>query len=313
MKYRLVESKQTFWNMKKLVLSCIVFLLLWPGVIAAIEDHPDELYQQGRFSEAEKAYAKADMDHPKDIRYRYNRGCAAYQNSDFDGAAAAFSSVLRRADDDAIRFKTLFNLGNASYKKGDFQAATTFYKKALTSRPSSEDARHNLEMSLRAWEKQEEKQKNQQKNQPSENSDKQEENEQEQKTDNPGNSQGDTDQEKKSQAEGNEPLEPSGKKQEKDQHKEADGKSAEKSPEKETDQRKAEGENAPYESPQDLSGPLEPMNSLPEQSEASDEKTTGASLDKRKAEAFLNNVKEDRSKFMQYRLGRRSVPSGKDW
>jgi len=39
---------------------------------------PDELYRKGRFSEAEKAYAGMDMDHPKDLRYRYNRGCAAW-------------------------------------------------------------------------------------------------------------------------------------------------------------------------------------------------------------------------------------------
>ncbi|MDB4265000.1 VWA domain-containing protein, partial [bacterium] len=37
-------------------------------------ESPDELYRKGRFAEAEKAYAQSDMDNPKDLRYRYNRG-----------------------------------------------------------------------------------------------------------------------------------------------------------------------------------------------------------------------------------------------
>ncbi len=52
-------------------------------------ESPDELYRKGRFAEAEKAYARSDMDNPKDLRYRYNRGCAAYQSGDYQAAAAA--------------------------------------------------------------------------------------------------------------------------------------------------------------------------------------------------------------------------------
>ncbi|MCP4665675.1 MAG: hypothetical protein GY849_04835 [Deltaproteobacteria bacterium] len=66
------------------------------------------MHGKGRFAEAEKAYAAADMDHPRDIRYRYNRGCAAYQNSDYKGALAAFSSVIRRTKEEDTRFSSRF-------------------------------------------------------------------------------------------------------------------------------------------------------------------------------------------------------------
>jgi Ca-activated chloride channel family protein len=66
----------------------LLFLSFAQGECA---ENPDELYEQGRFAEAAEAYANRDMDNPKDIRYRYNRGCADYQASDFKGAMAAFS------------------------------------------------------------------------------------------------------------------------------------------------------------------------------------------------------------------------------
>jgi Ca-activated chloride channel family protein len=143
--------------MKKKIFILLIFVFWNVSIVSGAEEHPDELYQKGHFSEAEQAYAEADMEHPKDIRFRYNRGCAAYQNSDFEGAVAAFSSVLKRTGDNEIRFKAIFNMGNAAYKKGDLQAAVTSFKKALTIKPQSEDARYNLELSLRELEKQKEK------------------------------------------------------------------------------------------------------------------------------------------------------------
>jgi len=71
------------------------------------------------------------------------------------------------------------------------------------------------------------------------------------------------------------------------------------------------------ESPKDLSGKLEAANAAPKK-----EGDTGVSsvpftmIDKKKAEALLDNIKEDRSKFFRFQLpGKRKdrVSSGKDW
>ena len=130
---------------------CLLFMLLQNVGLAA--DPPDKLYRQGRFEEAEKAYAKADMDHPKDIRFRYNRGCAAFQHGQYKEADAAFSSVMRRAKDSDVKFRAGFNLGNTAYKQGDYVSAAEHYKAALAANPDSADARYNFELSLRAIEK----------------------------------------------------------------------------------------------------------------------------------------------------------------
>ncbi|MEE9566446.1 MAG: hypothetical protein V3W17_03005, partial [Desulfobacteria bacterium] len=86
---------------------------------AIAAEHPDELYRQGYFAEAEEAYALLDMDHPDDVRYRYNRGCAAFEGLEYQAARAALSSVLRKAEDNEMRFKTAYNLGNTAFMQDE--------------------------------------------------------------------------------------------------------------------------------------------------------------------------------------------------
>ncbi len=73
------------------------------------------------------------------------------------------------------------------------------------------------------------------------------------------------------------------------------------------------------ETPRDLSGELAPMKQMDEES-GQDEKgkaqASAAMIDRKKAEALLDNVQEDRSRFLQYQLSkeqRRGPQSGKDW
>ena len=108
----------------------LFFGFLYPCLALAAEN-PGELYRQGRFEEAEKSYSRFDMDNPNDIRYRYNRGCAAYLNSDFKGAVAAFYSLLSRSDNEEIQFKAAYNLGNTAIKTDNFESAVEQYKEAI--------------------------------------------------------------------------------------------------------------------------------------------------------------------------------------
>ena len=142
-----------------------VLLLLLFSVRGECDENPDELYGQGRFAEAAQGYANRDMDNPKDIRYRYNRGCADYQASDFKGAMAAFSSVLKRTDDPQTRVKAAFNLGNAAFKQKDFASAKAYYQQVIQLDPANENARFNLELALRELEKAEKREEEKKKQQ----------------------------------------------------------------------------------------------------------------------------------------------------
>ena len=284
----------------------ICYAVLLTTVPAMASDDPDELYRQGRFSEAERAYAEADMNRPKDIRYRYNRGCAAYQNSDYKASEAAFSSVLRRTEDKDTRFKASFNLGNTAFKQGDLSSAASHYKQALLYKPGSNDAMHNLELVLREMKKQEE---NQQKdtdskgqNQPnsSQNQDGQEEQKQDTSTD-----QGSADSEKETpeNKKQREPKDPSESEQDDKRNQQAP-------PDNATGKHKEQ-------SPQDLSGKLGPREPMPEQSNENENQGLAPSMiDRKKAEALLDNIQEDPSRVFQYQIPqekRHGVSSGKDW
>jgi Ca-activated chloride channel family protein len=301
-------------NMILTVIS-IIFPLLFEvisptGAMAA--DNPDELYDQGRFAEAEKAYAASDMDHPKDIRYRYNRGCAAYQNAGYRGAAAAFASALRRAQDSETRFKAVYNLGNTAFKQGDLASAVAHYKKALMYRPNSTEAKYNLELALRQLEKQKQSKGEGQKKPSDKDSRQPEKN-------------GDQSQDKKpakgpdkSCGETKMPDQPSS--QAKNQGKnEGQGQSGpEQQPPQPKEAKPGGSQKVEQDSAKDLSGDLELMQGLPEE-KGHDQQAQGSvmsMIDKKKAEALLDNIKEDRSRFLRFQVPqdrRQGVPSGKNW
>jgi len=271
---------------KKFLFLIIFAVLIFPGHVLSAED-PDELYRQGHFAEAEKIYARSDMDHPKDIRYRYNRGCGAYHGSDYKGAMGAFSSVLRRTKNNEIRFKTLYNLGNTTFKQGDFQSAYEFYKQAVMSYPNNEDARYNLELTLREIEKQKKDKESCPKKEPPEGSDQKDKD------------QKDKDKDQKQEKKEKEP-----------------GKNGK--PEQEEGGKQDKGKKQEQEPPEDLSGELKARNPSPmrQTEDQPVSETDQAGIDKKKAEALLDNIKEDRSRFLHLQVPedkKHGVRSGKDW
>jgi Ca-activated chloride channel family protein len=280
--------------------------LLLPNTSLAA-DPPDKLYRQGRYEDAEKAYAKADMDHPKDIRFRYNRGCAAFQNGQYKEADAAFSSVMRRAKDGNVRFRAAYNLGNTAYKQEDYASAAEHFKAALTANPASEDARYNLELSLRAKEKMKQNQPEAPNTDPEMGEQKEKE---EKNSENNGQSQNKgtqkQDQKKEETHKGDgekssddstpeDTTEPDGNQNQ--------GSTQEKKPETEPDE--------------DMTGDLKPRQAMSELKKKNGRpRTEGSDMDQKKAEALLDNVQENPSELLRYMIpeeNRHGTASGRDW
>ncbi|MBW2708456.1 MAG: VWA domain-containing protein [Deltaproteobacteria bacterium] len=256
----LLEGLINHLKRKMPVLFSLVLLFLSPAQGQCNED-PDQLYEKGRFADAAKLYADRDMDNPRDIRYRYNRGCADYQASDFKGAMAAFSSVLKRTDDPDTRVKAIFNLGNAAFKQGDFASAKAYYQQALLLDHTNENARFNLELALRELEKQ--KKQEQEKQQ--------------------GKQQG-----------------------QKKEGSQKEKKEGEKKPSQDKQQKKPDQKKGDQKKPPQANKP-EPRKPEP---------VPAARIQKQKAEALLDNIKEDRARFLKFQVPEakgRGKSSGKDW
>ena len=274
-----------------IIIACPIFLFAKAAIGA---EDPDLLYEQGKFAEAQEAYTELDMDNPRDTRYRYNKGCAAFQNSDFDSAASAFSSVLRRAEDEHTLFKSAYNLGNIAFKQGDFGTAIEYFKKAIQYMPENMDARYNIELAMREKKKQEEQQQEEQQKGESEDEQKGESGD-EQKGESGDSKEQDQSESKKSQSE-----------EQSDTQQQEQG----------SDQQQSDRKNEEKPSPEDLSGELEGSPGMPELNQEEMQEQMAASLDEKKAEALLDNLQEDRSRFMQFQIPddkRKGVESGKDW
>ena len=231
----------------------------WIAPVFGSED-PDELYREGKFKEAEELYGKSDMDNPKDLRFRYNRGCAGYQGSDYKGAMAAFSSVYRRTQDKEMQYKAVFNAGNTAFKQGDFSTAAQYFKQAIQLQPESENAKFNLELTLKEIQKQKKSEEKKGGDSSKDQKNKKQKQEQE-KNEKDGEKNSSTNQDKKGGSEKEEQQ-----KREESGDRDQDKGSAEKD---KTEQQQGR-EQEKNEKKQDLSGDLQARNAPPESKSEND-------------------------------------------
>ncbi len=313
------ENRRLIPMLKYHVKALFIFLFSFAFCtqVLAAED-PDELYSEGRFAEAQEAYNNLDMKNPKDIRFRYNRGCAAYQNSDYQGAMAAFSSVLRRTKskdpsskgDDKIRFKAAYNMGNVAFRQGDFVSAVKYYKEVILYNSQSDDARYNLELSLKKLEEQKKEEESKSDGSKGDKErDKQSEEDKDGKDSRSSSHEKTPDEktqdEKETQGMDREQKEDKSGPEGREKREEEDGLASEK-------RQEAKGGSS-----KDLSGELKPRQELAEQQGENQVPNSRASvMNKKKAEALLDNINEDRSRFLRFQIPeekRNGVSSGRDW
>ncbi len=130
-------------------------LLLGVAVLAAactssqgaLLDEGNEAFVRGDFSEALESYNKAEVDSPDEPEPYYNTGNALIRRQENEDAARHLQQALKTADPE-LAANAAFNLGNAHYELGDFDAAAAAYIESLRLDPGAPDAKHNLELAL---------------------------------------------------------------------------------------------------------------------------------------------------------------------
>lgn len=121
-------------------------------------------YARGNSPQALQAFEGAAAARPDDPRARFNVAGALYKSGKLDEAASLYRA-LGEDPRSPLAPSSRFNLGNALFGKQDFNGAAHAYRDALRLKPDDDDARHNLEMALRALEKQQRDQQQQQEKQ----------------------------------------------------------------------------------------------------------------------------------------------------
>ncbi len=118
-------------------------------------------YAKGNHPQALKAFERAAGARPDDPRTRFNLADALYQNGRYDQAVPLYRA-LGEDPRSPLAGPARFNLGNSLYQKQDYTGAIGAYRQALTIDPEDMDTKRNLELALRALERQEDQKRRQQ-------------------------------------------------------------------------------------------------------------------------------------------------------
>ena len=107
--------------------------------------HGEAFFKEKRYGEAAESFLQAEIDDPDELKHSYNRGVSALFEKNFDAAVEAFEKSFQ-SEDEALKKKSLFNLGHAQYGKGDYEASLKAFEEYLKKDPESEEAKEN-----KAW------------------------------------------------------------------------------------------------------------------------------------------------------------------
>ncbi|MDP1645111.1 MAG: VWA domain-containing protein [Thiobacillus sp.] len=128
----------------------IIALAVWGAAVAPPSALADEAaawqaWQQQLYASAQTLYAQAGG-----YTGQMGAGAAAWRQAEYAAAVRHFGAALLLAANDSQRADALYNLGNAHYARGQWQAAFEAFETVLRVRPSDTKARANLDY---AWQR----------------------------------------------------------------------------------------------------------------------------------------------------------------
>ncbi|MBQ5930764.1 MAG: tetratricopeptide repeat protein, partial [Tidjanibacter sp.] len=105
----------------------------------------NRLYEQQRMAEAEKEYREALQLDSMSVEGLFNLGDAQYASGAFEAAEGSFKSVAERKSgvSDQQRAAAYYNLGNSQFQQQKLQEALASFKESLKLNPGDLEAKFN--------------------------------------------------------------------------------------------------------------------------------------------------------------------------
>jgi Ca-activated chloride channel family protein len=123
-------------------------------------------YKKKQLDQSVQQYQAAVNKAPDNAAANYNLGNAQFRKNDFDAAAKSFdASVTHSSTDKPMQEKGFYNKGVAMAKQKKLRESIDAWKSALKLDPADSDARENLEKALLELKKQQQQQQQQKKQQ----------------------------------------------------------------------------------------------------------------------------------------------------
>ncbi len=102
-------------------------------------------FDTGQWDESLQHFQDALLDDPENPVGHYNVGEALYKKKNYEEALKSYERVLN-TDNPTLKEMAHYNLGNTYYQMNKYQEAIQSYIKALDLDPEDQDAKHNLEL-----------------------------------------------------------------------------------------------------------------------------------------------------------------------
>ncbi len=119
----------------------------------------NELYNQGKYVEAENEYKKAIEINPNYDKSNYNFGNTQFLQNKMKEAKAQYELVSKTTKDNFIKADSEHNLGNIAMKEKKYDQAVEAYKNALRKNPKDDETRYNLALAQKMLKDQQQKKK----------------------------------------------------------------------------------------------------------------------------------------------------------
>jgi len=125
----------------------------------------NKLYEEKKFTEAEKNYLNALGKQANSYRGTFNLGDAYYKQGKYKEASEQFEMLAGRKTSNDTLSKVYHNLGNSYLKQKEFEKSINAFKNALKKNDGDEESRYNLAYAQKMLKQQQEQQKQQKKDQ----------------------------------------------------------------------------------------------------------------------------------------------------
>lgn len=133
----------------------------------------NNLYEKGKFTEAEVKFKQAIQKNPSSYEATYNLAGALYKQNRMEEAATQYAKIIEGKDNDNDA-NTLYNVGNTMVNTRKLDEAIESYKKSLRLNPNDMQTKFNLAYAQKLKEeddKNKDKNKDQDKDQDKDNKD----------------------------------------------------------------------------------------------------------------------------------------------
>lgn len=122
----------------------------------------NEAYKNESYVDAELSYRKSLAEKPDYSKAEFNLGTSLYRQgaNRMEDAQKSFEKIIKSTDDQLLKSKAHYNVGNIHMMNQRFEDAFESYKNALRSNPADASARYNLEVARKQIQKQQESEEN---------------------------------------------------------------------------------------------------------------------------------------------------------